>query len=48
MGEPLREGTALGVPMPILRVLYGLCKAIQWKTKEQCGMVDIPAQGKFS
>ena len=42
LGEPLREGEKLGVSMPTLKVLYGLCKAIQWRTKEEKGMVDIP------
>ncbi|KAH7041982.1 2-dehydropantoate 2-reductase family protein [Macrophomina phaseolina] len=47
LGEPLREGTALGVPMPTLKVLYGLCKAIQWRTKESRGLVTIPPKGDF-
>ncbi|KAF2087297.1 2-dehydropantoate 2-reductase family protein [Saccharata proteae CBS 121410] len=47
LGEPLREGTALGVPMPTLKVLYGICKAIQWRTKESRGLVEIPAKGNF-
>ncbi|KAF2200455.1 2-dehydropantoate 2-reductase [Delitschia confertaspora ATCC 74209] len=42
LGEPLREGTAKGVQMPTLRVLYSLCKAIQWRTKESKGLVSIP------
>lgn len=47
LGEPLREGEALGVPMPTLRVLYHLCKAIQWKNKEIKGLVEIPPRGSF-
>ncbi|OCK80122.1 2-dehydropantoate 2-reductase [Lepidopterella palustris CBS 459.81] len=46
VGEPLREGTALGVPMPTLTVLYNLCKAIQWRIKVTRGMVEIPPQRK--
>ncbi|KAF2802185.1 2-dehydropantoate 2-reductase [Mytilinidion resinicola] len=42
LGEPLREGKALGVPMPTLEVLYNICKTIQWRTKEARNMVEIP------
>lgn len=42
VGEPLRIGTGLGVPMPTLKVLYELLKAIQWRTKEARGRVTIP------
>ncbi|KZF19091.1 2-dehydropantoate 2-reductase family protein [Xylona heveae TC161] len=42
LGEPLREGRALGVPMPTLSVLYELGRAIQWGRKESRGMVSIP------
>ncbi|KAF2728122.1 hypothetical protein EJ04DRAFT_556955 [Polyplosphaeria fusca] len=42
LGEPLREGKAAGVPMPTLEVLYQLAKAIQWRTKEAQGLVQIP------
>lgn len=47
LGEPLREGEALGIPMPTLRVLYHLCQAIQWKNKELKGLVEIPPKGIF-
>lgn len=47
LGEPLREGAALGVPMPTLKVLYGVCKSIQWRTKETRGLVEIPAKEDF-
>lgn len=40
VGEALREGEKAGASMPILRTIYGLCKAIQWRTKETSGMVD--------
>ncbi|KAJ5703829.1 2-dehydropantoate 2-reductase family protein [Penicillium malachiteum] len=31
LGEPLREGQRLGVPMPVLSTLYALCQAMQWR-----------------
>ncbi|KAF2659518.1 hypothetical protein K491DRAFT_590899 [Lophiostoma macrostomum CBS 122681] len=46
LGEPLREGQAIGVPMPTVQVLYQLAKAIQWRTKEKRGLVDIPKKKK--
>ncbi|KAI7163820.1 hypothetical protein D0869_04848 [Hortaea werneckii] len=48
LGEPLREGEKLGVPMPTLRVLFHLCQAIQWKNKEARGLVNIPPKGDFT
>ncbi|KAE8403495.1 6-phosphogluconate dehydrogenase [Aspergillus pseudonomiae] len=45
VGEPLRVGRANGVAMPTLSVLYNLLKGVQWKTKEQRGLIEIPAQG---
>jgi 2-dehydropantoate 2-reductase len=42
VGEPLREGLAKGVPMPTLKVLYALCKASQWRTKEEKGIFVLP------
>ncbi|KAK0327288.1 hypothetical protein LTR82_002051 [Friedmanniomyces endolithicus] len=47
LGEPLREGERMGVPMPTLRVLYYLCQAIQWKNKELRGLVSIPPKGNY-
>lgn len=47
LGEPLREGKALGVPMPTVQVLYHLCRAIQWRNKEAKGLVEIPPKGNF-
>ncbi|KAF7547514.1 hypothetical protein G7Z17_g7677 [Cylindrodendrum hubeiense] len=44
VGEPLRTGTALGVPMPTLSVVYNLLKAMQWHTMEKKGKVTIPAR----
>ncbi|KAH7159514.1 putative 2-dehydropantoate 2-reductase family protein [Dactylonectria estremocensis] len=46
VGEPLRTGTGLGVPMPTLTVLYHLLKAIQWKTREKRGLVTIPPRSE--
>ncbi|KAH7143516.1 2-dehydropantoate 2-reductase family protein [Dactylonectria macrodidyma] len=46
VGEPLRTGTALGVPMPTLTVLYHLLKAIQWKTMEKRGLLTVPPRTK--
>ncbi|EXJ81506.1 2-dehydropantoate 2-reductase [Capronia coronata CBS 617.96] len=40
LGEALREGERAGASMPTIRCLYGLCKAIQWRTRELNGMVD--------
>ncbi|KEF55186.1 2-dehydropantoate 2-reductase [Exophiala aquamarina CBS 119918] len=40
VGEALRAGEKAGVSMPIVRTIYGLCKAVQWRTKDVSGMVD--------
>ena len=47
LGEPLREGEKLGVPMPTIKVLFRLCQAIQWKNKELRGLVSAPSKGSF-
>lgn len=47
LGEPLREGEKLGVSMPTLRVLYYLCQAIQWRSKEAKGLVGVQPKGQF-
>ncbi|KAK0917039.1 hypothetical protein LTR02_000369 [Friedmanniomyces endolithicus] len=47
LGEPLREGERMGVPMPTLRVLYYLCQAVQWRNKELRGLVSIPPKGNY-
>jgi hypothetical protein len=31
--------------MPTLEVLYQLARAIQWRTKEERGMVEVPKKG---
>lgn len=41
VGEPLREGRRAGVQMPVLEVLYGIAKAVQWRVKEEKGMVGV-------
>ena len=38
IGEPVREGRRLGVPMPKLETIYGLLKAKQLQIKEQKGL----------
>lgn len=38
VGEPVREGRRLGVPMPKLETIYGLLKAKQLQAKEQKGL----------
>ncbi|KAH8819485.1 2-dehydropantoate 2-reductase family protein [Xylogone sp. PMI_703] len=42
IGEPLREAERAGVDTPTLRVIYYMCKALQWKTKEARGLVTVP------
>jgi ketopantoate reductase len=37
VGEPVREGRRLGVPMPKLETIYGLLKAKQLQVKERKG-----------
>ncbi|KAL1303026.1 hypothetical protein AAFC00_003339 [Neodothiora populina] len=37
VGEPLRAGTALGVQMPTLSVVYNILQAFQWRLKMQKG-----------
>jgi len=38
VGEPVREGKRLGVPMPKLEALYGLLKAKQLQVMERKGL----------
>jgi len=40
LGEALKEGEAAGASMPTIKVLYGMCKAVQWRTREAQGLVD--------
>lgn len=48
VGEPLRDGLARGVPMPVLKVVYHQLAAIQWKLKEKNGLITIPEPEDFS
>lgn len=38
VGEPLREGEKLGVPTPVLRIVYGIMKGLQLGIKEKKGL----------
>ncbi|KAF5639080.1 Ketopantoate reductase [Fusarium sp. NRRL 52700] len=38
VGEAIREGDKYGVPIPTLRVIYGIMKGLQLKVKEQKGL----------
>ena len=40
VGEPLREAQRLGVATPVLKVVYGLLKALQVKVMEERGLVE--------
>lgn len=42
VGEPLREAKKIGVSTPTLKVIYEICKAMQWRTKEAKGLVTVP------
>jgi 2-dehydropantoate 2-reductase len=42
VGEPLREAEKVGVPTPTLKVIYEICKALQWRIKETKGLVVTP------
>jgi len=39
VGEPMREAEKLGVSTPVLKIIYGLLKGLQWKTMEAKGLV---------
>jgi 2-dehydropantoate 2-reductase len=47
VGEPLREGLSRGVSMPTLTFLYHTLKAMQWRLKEQRGIIAIPQKGDY-
>jgi ketopantoate reductase len=38
VGEPVREGRRLGVPMPKLETIYGMLKAKQLQVQERKGL----------
>lgn len=42
VGEPLREAEKVGIPAPNLKVIYEICKGMQWKIKEAKGIVTVP------
>jgi ketopantoate reductase len=42
VGEPLREAEKAGVPTPTLKVIYEICKALQWRIMEARGLVVTP------
>jgi 2-dehydropantoate 2-reductase len=42
VGEPLKEAHRVGVPTPILRTIYELCKMLQFRLKERNGLVTVP------
>ncbi|KAG4434034.1 hypothetical protein IFR05_010488 [Cadophora sp. M221] len=42
VGEPLREAEKIGVPTPTLKVIYEICKALQWRIMEERGLVVVP------
>ncbi|KIW00515.1 hypothetical protein, variant [Verruconis gallopava] len=39
VGEPVREASRLGVPVPTLTVIYGILKGLQAKVKEERGLI---------
>ncbi|KAJ1323979.1 2-dehydropantoate 2-reductase [Microdochium nivale] len=41
LGETLRLGEGAGVQMPVLRTLYCLCRAVQFRARERAGLVDV-------
>lgn len=41
MGEAVRAGESAGVNMPVVKSLYHLCKAVQFREKEAKDMVDL-------
>jgi ketopantoate reductase len=50
VGEPVREGRRLGVPMPKLETIYGLLRAKQLQVKEQKGLWEakFEADAKYA
>jgi ketopantoate reductase len=50
VGEPLREAEKLGISTPILRMAYGMLKALQTKTKEAKGLIkpQFNAKSRYS
>ena len=46
LGEVVRTAEAKKVPVPIIKVLFGLLKAKQWRTMEKGKMVDVDEEAK--
>lgn len=44
LGNPLRIAKNLGVPAPILTVLYNLLKGVQFRLMEKKGILSVPKQ----
>lgn len=44
LGNPLRTARALGVPTPILTVVYNLLKGVQFRLMEKRGLLSVPDQ----
>ncbi|RDW90088.1 ketopantoate reductase family protein [Aspergillus mulundensis] len=42
VGEAVREGQRLGVPVPMLTTVYSLLKVLQFRTKVNRGLVELP------
>lgn len=47
VGEAVREGQRLGVPVPMLSTVYSLLKVLQFRTKVNKGMVKLPPMKDF-
>lgn len=50
VGEPVREGRRLGVPMPKLETIYGLLRAkqLQVKEKNRLWKAEFGADAKYT
>ncbi|KAL6238944.1 hypothetical protein BDW75DRAFT_199949 [Aspergillus navahoensis] len=47
VGEAVREGQRLGVPVPLLTTVYSLLKVLQFRTKVNKGVVELPPMKDF-
>lgn len=47
VGEPLREAQRLGVPAPTLAFVYSILKALQMRTKQRKGLVELPPMKEY-
>ncbi|KAH7014115.1 ketopantoate reductase PanE/ApbA-domain-containing protein [Microdochium trichocladiopsis] len=41
LGETVRLGEGAGVQMPVVRTLYCMCRAVQFRAKERAGLLDV-------